>query len=169
MVDVNAANDVSPRFMFDIEKVKLGEQLGHGANGSVYKAVLSDTNETVAVKDVFTGDDKKIVASCRSLCKKLIALHNDYIVRFLGMSESPKHFYFITELGTGGSLMQALQSHPMRDDLATLLRWALDIASGLAYLHSQQPRVLHLDIKPQKRRFNLAAASQSCATSTSRK
>ena len=99
--------------------------------------------------DVFTDDDEKTVASCRSLCKKLITLHNDHIVRFIGMSEIPKHFYFITELATGGSLMHALQSHPMRDDLATLLRWALDIASGLAYLHSQQPHVLHLDIKPQ--------------------
>ena len=138
-----------PRFVFDIQKVNIGEQLGQGGSGSVYKAVLLDTNETVAVKHVFTDDDKKIVASCRSLCKKLITLQSDYIVRFIGMSESPKHFYFITELATGGSLMQALQSHPMRDDLATLLRWALDIVSGLKYLHSQQPCVLHLDIKPQ--------------------
>ena len=144
-----AANDVPPRFKIDIQKVKLGEQLGHGANGSVFKAVLLDTNEIVAVKDVFTDDDKTVVASCRSLCKTLITLHSEYIVRFLGMSESPKHLYFITELATGGSLMQALQSHPMRNDLAMLLRWALDIVSGLAYLHSQQPRVLHLDIKPQ--------------------
>ena len=145
----DATNDLPPRFIFGGKNIALGEQLGHGANGYVYEAVLSDTNEAVAVKDVFTEDDKNTVASCRSLCKKLITLHSDYIVRFIGMVEIPKHFYFITELATGGSLMQALQSHPKRDDLATLLRWALDIVSGLAYLHSQQPRVLHLDIKPQ--------------------
>ena len=145
----DAANDVNPRFIYDIKKVELGEQLGEGGSGSVHKAVLLDTNETVAMKKVFTDDDKNKVGLCRSLCKKLITLHSDYIVRFIGMSEDPKHFYFITELATGGSLMQALQSHPMRDDLATLLRWALDIVSGLAYLHSRQPHVLHLDIKPQ--------------------
>ena len=141
----DVTNDVPLNFIFAKQKVKLDEQLGK----NVYKAVLLDTNEAAAVKDVFTDDDKKVVASCRSLCKKLIALHSDYIVRFIGMSESPKHFYFVTELATGGSLMQALQSHPMRDDLATLLRWALSIVSGLAYLHSQQPPALHLDIKPQ--------------------
>ena len=77
--------------------------------------------------------------------------HHRNIVRVFGMSEGrtrPRIHHHGAGTPEGRSLTP-LKSHPQRNDWATLVRWALDIAHGLQYLHSLTPPVLHLDLKPQ--------------------
>ena len=108
--------------------------------------LLQVTNEAVAIKELKGPEAMK---ACIKECSKHMILHHRNVVRVCGVSQGEQdHAYIITELAPL-SLADALQSHPQRDDWATLVRWALDIAEGLQYLHSLAEPVLHLDLKPQ--------------------
>ena len=111
----------------------------------LYAGTLA-TNEVVAIKELTA----EAMDACIKECDKHMMLRHHNIVRVFGISKDGRgHAYIITELAPHGSLADALKSHPQRNDWATLVRWALDIAHGLQYLHSLTPPVLHLDLKPQ--------------------
>ena len=124
--------------------IRFGKMIAAGSCGPVFAGTLV-TNEPVAIKEL-TGPEA--MAACMRECGKHMMLHHRNIVRVCGVSEGQNHTYIITELAPRGSLADALKSHPQRNDWATLVRWALDIANGVLYLHSLSPAVLHLDLKP---------------------
>ena len=126
--------------------MKFCKRIATGSCGAVLAGTLHGTNEAVAIKEL-AGREAMDAIGERG---KHMMLHHRNIVRMLGVSQDGRgHAYTITELAPGGSLADALKSHPRRDDWATLVRWALDIAHGLQYLHSLAEPVLHLDLKPQ--------------------
>ena len=113
--------------------------------GPVYAGTLV-TKEAVAIKELAA----EAMDACIKECGMHMMLRHPNIVHEIGVSEDGRgHAYIITELAPGGSLADALKSHPQRNDWATLVRWALDIAQGLQYLHSLTPPLLHLNLKPQ--------------------
>ena len=129
--------------------LRIEEQLASGSCGPVWRGVLLDSNKPVAVKEIVGSE---AIEACRAECSTLLTVNGDRIVPFVGTSETQvpqHHFYLLTELATGGSLARALQSHPKRNDLATLVGWALDVVAALESLHSRTPPVLHLGVKPQ--------------------
>ena len=116
-----------------------------GSRGPVRAGTLP-TNEAVAIKQLTRSEAIKI---CLKECGKHMMLQHRNIVRVRGVSQDARgHTYIITQLARE-SLADALKSHPQRNDWATLVRWALDIANGLQYLHTLTRPVLHLDLKPQ--------------------
>ena len=132
-----------PHLVIDYSSIRFGKMIATGSCGPVYAGTLV-TNEAVAIKEL-TGPEA--MAACVRECGKHMMLHHRNIVRVCGVSQDGHgHAYIITELAPRGSLADALKSHP---HWATLVRWALDIANGLQYLHSLSPAVLHLDLKPQ--------------------
>lgn len=44
--------------------------------------------------------------------------------------------------------MQDALEHPSYKD-ADVLRWALNVAKAMSYLHSRKPMVVHRDLKPE--------------------
>lgn len=137
-----------PRLVIPFSSIWLGDKIASGSCGAVFAGTLLDTNEDVAIKEL-TGPEA--MSACERECGKHMKLHHRNVIRVCGVSEDRKHghAYIVTELAPRGSLAVALASHPLRNDWATLVRWALDIANGLQYLHSCDPPVLHLDLKPQ--------------------
>ena len=126
--------------------IRFGNMIATGSCGPVFAGTLV-TNEEVAIKEL-TGPEA--MHACKRECGKHMVLHHRNIVRVCGVSQDGRgHAYVVTELASRGSLADALKSHPQRNDWATLVRWALDIAHGLQYLHSLAEPVLHLDLKPQ--------------------
>ena len=150
LIAISAQSNImaSPRFVIPFECVQFGNKIGAGRCGAVYSGTLLDTKQEVAIKEL-TGAEA--MDKCKEECCKHMKLHHRNIVRVCGVSADLErdHAYIITELAPRGSLAEALKLHPQRDDWATLMRWALDIAHGLQYLHSLTPPVLHLDLKPQ--------------------
>ncbi|DBA77294.1 TPA: hypothetical protein ACH3X2_000816 [Trebouxia sp. C0005] len=120
-------------------------ELGTGAFGKVFKATL-DGVQTVAVKQLLEQNDYQqhkfvneiaILRSCR----------NENIVCFLGVMMQPQSMSLIMEYVPHGNLFRTIQQ-----DSKGMLQWwdrgrhvALDIAKGLAYLHSR--KIIHLDLK----------------------
>lgn len=76
----------------------------------------------------------------------LKACRSNHIVNYLGYTISDNELQLVTELMAGGDLMVAIQQKRV-----TWRRYgaqiALDIASGLHYLHSRSCKVVHLDLK----------------------
>ena len=134
-----------PHLEIEFSSIQFGKRIENGC-GAVYAGTLA-TNEAVAIKEL-TGP--RAVDAFIKECGRHMMLHHRNIVRVRGMSQDGLgHVYIITELAPGGSLADVLNSQPQRNDWATLVRWALDIAHSLQYLHSLSPPVLHLNLKPQ--------------------
>ena len=135
---------LAPHVEIEFSNVRFGNRIN--GSGPVYAGTLA-TNEAVAIKEL-TGPEA--VEACMRVCGRNMMLHHPNIVRVRGMSEDGRgRAFVITELAPGGSLADALNSHTERNDWATVVNWALDVAYGLRYLHSLTPPLLHLNLKPQ--------------------
>ncbi|GMH40763.1 hypothetical protein BSKO_08667 [Bryopsis sp. KO-2023] len=122
--------------------------LGSGSAGVVYRALWR--GDQVAVK--------VLIESCQTPeqlhtfykeVKVLISLRHPNVVRFLGASMKPPHLCIIQALATHGSLYQMLHIHHVRPEYGNLLHILKDIASAMAYCHSQPKPIVHRDLKTQ--------------------
>ena len=133
------------RAKIQFSSIQFSKRISTSSCGPVYAGTLA-TKEAVAIKELAA----EAMDACIKECDKHMMLRHPNIVHVCGMSEDGRdHAYIVTELAPHGSLADAIKSHPQRNDWTTLVRWALDIAHGLQYLHSLSPPVLHLDLKPQ--------------------
>uniref|UniRef100_A0A0E0J733 non-specific serine/threonine protein kinase n=1 Tax=Oryza nivara TaxID=4536 RepID=A0A0E0J733_ORYNI len=62
------------------------------------------------------------------------------------VDEEKKTVNIITELFTSGSLTQYRRKHK-KVNMKAMKRWAIQILTGLEYLHSQKPAIIHRDLK----------------------
>lgn len=129
------------------------QKLGEGGFGSVYKGVLKDTGETVAVK--------RISAASKQGCKEYLSevaiidhLKHRCLVPLLGWChEKSDELLLVYKFMHNGSLDKYLFRSSRGADWPTLewkvrYRIACDLASALMYLHDEfEQRVVHRDIK----------------------
>ncbi|KAL4566976.1 hypothetical protein LXL04_022546 [Taraxacum kok-saghyz] len=78
----------------------------------------------------------------------LRSLNHNNIIKFFDswVDHKKKNVNMITELFTSGSLRQYRKKHKTVD-LKAIKNWARQILNGLHYLHSQDPPVIHRDLK----------------------
>ena len=86
------------------------------------------------------------IIMCQEACGYAGIALDVAICRFLGAVETAAELFIMMEYAEGGSLWDMLSRI---DDLpfARRMEVALDAARGLHYLHTNQPAVLHRDIK----------------------
>ncbi|KAK1425277.1 hypothetical protein QVD17_20627 [Tagetes erecta] len=131
--------------------IRYPEVLGKGAFNKVYKAF--DQFEGVEVawnrikfNDVLQSPDAyKTLHSEVNLLKSL--KHKNIIKLFDSWIDTKKKtLNTITELATSGNLRQYRKKHKSVD-MKAIKNWARQILTGLDYLHSQNPPVIHRDLK----------------------
>ncbi|KAK6163150.1 hypothetical protein DH2020_002991 [Rehmannia glutinosa] len=118
--------------------------IGKGSFGEILKACWRGT--PVAVKRILPNlsDDKLVMHEVNLLVK----LRHPNIVQFLGAVTERKPLMLITEYLRGGDLHQHLKGKGALNP-STAISFALDIARGMAYLHSEPNVVIHRDLKPR--------------------
>ncbi|RKF78756.1 Cytokinesis protein sepH [Golovinomyces cichoracearum] len=123
----------------------LGECLGKGAFGSVYKAFNWRTGEAVAVKQIRLGDlPKSELRMIEAEIDLLKNLNHDNIVKYLGFVKSSDRLNIILEYCENGSLHSICKSYgKFPENLVGV--YMGQILLGLQYLHDQG--VIHRDIK----------------------
>ncbi|KAI3788614.1 hypothetical protein L2E82_01386 [Cichorium intybus] len=127
------------------------EILGKGATKTVYKAfdevlAMEVAWNQVKLNDVFRSpEDLQRLYSEVHLLKKL---NHTSIMRFhtSWIDVNRRTFNFITEMFTAGSLREYRQKYK-RVHILAVKDWTRQILEGLAYLHSQNPPVIHRDLK----------------------
>ncbi len=129
--------------------VRFSEKLGSGASKDVYRAY--DTEEGIEVAwnvvhlaGVPKTERNRIVNEVRLLER----LHHQNIISFHGswINREQQQVNFVTEILSSGTLKSFINKvQVIRWKIAK--RWARQILKGLEYLHSQDPPVIHRDLK----------------------
>lgn len=123
----------------------LKEELGRGGYGRVHRGIFR--NNAVAVKVVTDrGLSDKMVRDFLKEIECLVKIRHD---RFLMLQaiclEGP--LCMVTELAKGGNLADAIEKGKI--DPADKPLIGLQIAQGMAFIHSKTPPIIHRDLKPQ--------------------
>ncbi|KAL8766462.1 MAG: hypothetical protein Q9209_006756 [Squamulea sp. 1 TL-2023] len=136
----------------ELKDYQLGDCLGKGAFGSVFRALNMGTGETVAVKQVKLADlpksELRVITLEIDLLKNLdvgnpIGLHPN-IVKYHGFVKSAESLNIILEYCENGSLHSISKNFgKFPENLVGL--YMSQVLHGLLYLHEQG--VIHRDIK----------------------
>ncbi|CAL1168923.1 unnamed protein product [Cladocopium goreaui] len=136
---------------FDPTSLQRGDSIGHGSFGSVFKAMHHETGMVIAVKEVYIDvkrqPDEKLKVQLENEIDLMSSLRHPHIVSYYGCHWSDEnHLQMYLEYMAGGSLSQVLSNFgPLEESL--MARYTQQLLSGLEYLHTQNPYILHRDIK----------------------
>lgn len=129
--------------------IRFDIKLGTGAYKTVYKAYDTDQGIDVAWNAIDIGvlpsaEKTRIIQEVQLLQR----LEHKNIINFYGswFSKEKNQVVFITEIMTSGTL----KSYIKRVQFVKwkiIKRWCIQILEGLHYLHSQNPPVIHRDLK----------------------
>eukprot|EP00804_Cyclotella_cryptica_P014597 CCRYP_012640-RA/>CCRYP_012640-RA protein AED:0.05 eAED:0.05 QI:315/1/1/1/0.66/0.5/4/577/1338 len=129
--------------------IRFNEKLGSGAYKDVYRAY--DTIEGIEVAwnvvklhGVPKAERVRIVNEVRLLER----LHHPNIISFHGswVNRETERVIFVTEILSSGTLKSFVQKVQLIR-WKIFKRWAIQILKGLEYLHSQDPPIIHRDLK----------------------
>ncbi|CAH2080253.1 unnamed protein product [Thlaspi arvense] len=131
--------------------IRYDDVLGRGAFKTVYKAFDEVDGIEVAWNLVSIEDVMQMPGQLERLYSEvhlLKALKHENIIKLFNswVDEKNKTINMITELFTSGSLRLYRKKHRKVDPKA-IKNWARQILKGLNYLHSQNPPVIHRDLK----------------------
>ena len=129
------------------QKDKLAARLGKGSFGVTYRMrkVAGIDTRRYAVKMIESEDVDG--ASLEKEARLLSMIEHENTLRFYDAfwhdTDDSHYFVLVTELLTGGSLVEKIAAAPPPHEVAALTR---QVASGLAYMHSLN--LQHRDLKP---------------------
>ena len=128
------------------DEVEMHGKLGKGQFGDVYKGRLWGTDIAVKLL-VAAGLTEEVLGSLREEVAVLSSLRHPHIVLFIGCNTSCANPFIVTEYCARGSLDRLVYDGgtPLAAPLS--LRFALQCAQGVAYLHSRRGDMIHRDIK----------------------
>ncbi|GAB2285024.1 MAP3K epsilon protein kinase 1 [Dionaea muscipula] len=128
-------------------KYMLGDEIGKGAYGRVYKGLDLENGDFVAIKQVslenIAQEDLNIIMQEIDLLKNL---NHKNIVKYLGSLKTRSHLHIILEYVENGSLANIIKPNkfgPFPEQLVA--HYIAQVLEGLVYLHEQG--VIHRDIK----------------------
>ncbi|MEI6179969.1 MAG: bifunctional serine/threonine-protein kinase/formylglycine-generating enzyme family protein [Chloroflexales bacterium] len=138
---------------YEIERL-----LGQGGFGTVYQARHKKLNQLYAIKELHDHDPRS-VARFEKEAAMLAGLTHPALPKVNDFFAENGRSYLVMEYIAGQDLSEYLQAQPNgRLDQTTALRIIRPILEALAYLHSQQPPIIHRDIKDANIRITAAQA-----------
>ncbi|PSR89587.1 Serine/threonine-protein kinase [Actinidia chinensis var. chinensis] len=135
----------------DMSQLLIGNKFASGRHSRIYRGVYKQRD--VAIKLISQPEEDRDLANLvekqfTSEVASLFRLHHPNIITFVAACKKNPVFCIITEYLAGGSLRKYLhQQEPHSLPLNIVLKFALDIAHGMQYLHSQG--ILHRDLKSE--------------------
>ncbi|EKM49713.1 uncharacterized protein PHACADRAFT_214230 [Phanerochaete carnosa HHB-10118-sp] len=137
-----------PRYLSShkmLSAFQLGDSLGKGAFGQVYRALNWETGETVAVKEIqLSNIPKSEIGQIMSEINLLKNLNHPNIVKYKGYEKTPEFLYIILEFCENGSLHNICKRFGKFPETLVGV-YISQVLEGLMYLHEQG--VIHRDIK----------------------
>ncbi|GBE85072.1 predicted protein [Sparassis crispa] len=124
---------------------QLGDSLGKGAFGQVYRALNWATGETVAIKEIqLSNIPRSEIGQIMSEIDLLKNLNHPNIVKYKGFEKTQQYLYIILEFCENGSLHNICKKFGKFPETLVGV-YISQVLEGLVYLHDQG--VIHRDIK----------------------
>lgn len=116
--------------------------------GAVYEAVDERLDTTVALKEtLFT--DEKLRKQFEREARLLARLHHPALPRVSDHFNEGEGQFLVMQYIAGEDLAVMLTERKSPFPQAEVMRWADQLCDALDYLHTQEPQIIHRDIKPQ--------------------
>ncbi len=125
---------------------ELGDLIGEGAFGAVYRAVQPSLGREVAVKAIRAelADDPTFVQRFETEAQLVARLEHPHVVPLYDFWRQPGAAFLVFRLLRGGSLADRISSGPL--PLAEVSRLVEEIGGALAAAHALG--IVHRDVKP---------------------
>lgn len=120
-------------------------EIGKGGGGIVYKAIHLRLQKYVAVKKV--RDNVLDIINIRGEADILKNVKHTYLPQVYDFLQIDQQIYTIIEFIPGEPLSHYLKKK-YRFYQKDIIKWAKQLCEALTYLHSQNPPIIHSDIKP---------------------
>ncbi|KAL0478209.1 serine/threonine-protein kinase TIO [Acrasis kona] len=145
--------------MSRIENYYIGELIGEGSFGKVYKGRRKYTGQTVAIKFIAKkGKNEKELTSLRQEINILRKLNHENIILMLDSFETDTDFCVVMEHAQG-ELFEILEDDKKLPE-EEVAKIAKQLVRALHYLHSN--RIIHRDMKPQNILIGTDGAVKLC-------
>ncbi len=129
-------------------RYRVVRQLGQGGMGAVYEAVDQRLDTTVALKETLFADER-LRKQFEREARLLARLHHPALPRVSDHFSEDDGQFLVMQFIPGDDLSEkmARKRGPFPRD--QVLTWADQLLDALDYLHTQDPQIVHRDIKPQ--------------------
>ena len=129
-------------------RYRIIRQLGQGGMGAVYEAVDQRLDTTVALKEtLFT--DERLRRQFEREARLLARLHHPALPRVSDHFSEGDGQFLIMQYIPGDDLSEMMARRQGPFPATQVLSWADQLLDALDYLHTQEPQIIHRDIKPQ--------------------
>src|SRR5215204_3615588 len=135
------------------DRYLIEKKIGMGGMGAVYLSVDKRFDSHVALKETFYKDDEFGEAFERE-ARLLNALQHPVLPHVSDYFAENDGYFLVMQYIEGEDLHVPLKRRETFE-IADVLRWTDQLLDALDYLHSQEPPVIHRDIKPHNLKLNL--------------
>lgn len=136
-------------------RYRIERVLGSGGFGHVYLAIDLTSNRQFAIKEYFvTGTSGQ--AQLQHEARVLSQLHHPNLPAFHEAFNERGHYFVVLSYIEGTDLTDHIRIARQRNEVIPLpqvLGWILSVCDAVQFLHTQQPVVIHRDIKPDNIRI----------------
>src|SRR5437773_1399446 len=130
------------------QRYRIVRQLGQGGMGAVYEAVDERLDTIVALKEtLFT--DEKLRKQFEREARLLARLHHPALPRVSDHFAERDGEFLVMQYIAGDDLSAMSARRGGRFPPDQVFAWADQLLDALDYLHTQDPQIVHRDIKPQ--------------------
>ena len=129
-------------------RYRIVRQLGQGGMGAVYEAVDLRLDTTVALKETLFADER-LRRQFEREARLLARLHHQALPRVSDHFTEGDGQFLIMQYVAGDDLQDMLTRRNKPFAQAEVLTWGDQLCDALDYLHTQDPQIIHRDIKPQ--------------------
>lgn len=129
-------------------RYRIVRQLGQGGMGAVYEAVDQRLDTTVALKETLFADER-LRKQFEREARLLARLHHPALPRVSDHFAEGDGQFLVMQFIPGDDLAEMMTRKRGPFPADQVLTWADQLLDALDYLHTQDPQIVHRDIKPQ--------------------
>lgn len=129
-------------------RYRIVRQLGQGGMGAVYEAIDQRLDTTVALKETLFADER-LRKQFEREARLLARLHHPALPRVSDHFSEGDGQFLVMQYIPGDDLAEKMNRKRGAFPVDQVLTWADQLLDALDYLHTQDPQIIHRDIKPQ--------------------